>query len=39
MTAALKFLSNMANTIFERQMSRAAHRICAHQQLFPHRAA
>jgi hypothetical protein len=38
MTAALKYLSQVANTIFERQMARAASRISARQQLFPHHA-
>jgi hypothetical protein len=39
MTAALKFISQITNTLFERQMSRAANRICARQHFFPHRAA
>ena len=39
MTAALKYLSQMTNAIFESQMQRAARKITAHQQLFPRHAA
>jgi hypothetical protein len=39
MTAYIKYLSQVANDIFERRMSRAATRISARQQLFPHHAA
>jgi hypothetical protein len=38
MTAALKFLSQMTDTIFEAQMQRAARKICARRHIF-HRAA
>jgi hypothetical protein len=36
MAAALIFISQMTNRIFEAQMRRAASRISARQQLFPH---
>jgi hypothetical protein len=39
MTSALKYLSQITNDIFERQMRRAALRINANQHFFPHRAA
>jgi hypothetical protein len=39
MTAYIKYLSQIANDIFERQMSRAATRISARQHLFPNHAA
>jgi hypothetical protein len=38
MTAALKYLSQMTNEIFEAHMQRAARRIAANQQLFRQRA-
>jgi hypothetical protein len=38
MSAALKFISQMTNDLFERQMSRAASRI-AGRHLFRHNAA
>ena len=38
MTAALKFLSRMTDSIFEVQMQRAAQKICERQHIF-HRAA
>jgi hypothetical protein len=34
MTATLKYLGQMTNDIFEVQMRRAAHRICAHRHMF-----
>jgi len=39
MTAALKYLSQMADQIFETQMQRAAHKICKRQNAFRPRAA
>jgi hypothetical protein len=39
MTVALKFLGQITNDIFERQMRRAALRINANQHFFGHRAA
>jgi hypothetical protein len=39
MTAALKFLSQITNDFFDRQMNRAANRISARQHFFPQRAA
>jgi len=39
MTAALKYLSQIANEIFESQMRRAALRISARQHCFLRRAA
>jgi hypothetical protein len=38
MTIALKYLSGLANEIFETRMQRAAIRISARQQLFPRHA-
>ncbi len=38
MTSALKYLSRMADAIFETQMQRAAVRITARQQVFRHRS-
>jgi hypothetical protein len=38
MTIALKFLSRMADAIFESQMQRAAVRITARQQVFARRS-
>jgi hypothetical protein len=38
MTAALKFLSQMTDTIFEARMQRAAQKICERQHIF-HRGA
>jgi hypothetical protein len=38
MTAALRYLSQMTNEIFESKMRRAALKISARQQLFPHHA-
>jgi hypothetical protein len=38
MTAALKFLSQMTDQIFEMQMQRAAQKITARQRTFGHRA-
>ncbi len=37
MTSALKYLSRIADAIFESQMQRAAVRITAHQQAFRRR--
>jgi|HubBroStandDraft_6_1064221.scaffolds.fasta_scaffold801538_2 hypothetical protein len=37
MTAALKFLSQMTDQIFETQMQRAAQKITARQHVFGHR--
>jgi hypothetical protein len=39
MTDYIKYLGQIANDIFERQMSRAATRISARQHLFPNHAA
>lgn len=39
MTAALNFLSQMTNQIFEAQMNRAAQKITARQHIFTRRAA
>jgi hypothetical protein len=39
MTAYIKYLSQVANDIFEHQMSRAATRISSRQHYFPHHAA
>ncbi len=39
MTAALKYLSQMTDQIFETQMQRAAVKICTRQQIFQRRAA
>jgi hypothetical protein len=39
MTAALTYLSQIANELYERQMRRAALRINARRQLFPHHGA
>jgi hypothetical protein len=39
MTTALKFLSQITNDFFDRQMSRAANRISARQHFFPHHTA
>jgi hypothetical protein len=36
MTAAIKYLGQKTDEIFATQMERAAHRICKHQDLFPH---
>jgi hypothetical protein len=36
MTAAIKYLSQKTNEIFETQMRRAASKICARQQFFLH---
>ena len=38
MAAALKYLSQMTDTIFESQMQHAARKICDRQQLFNRRA-
>jgi hypothetical protein len=37
MTTALKYLSQMTDSIFASQMERAALRICARQQMFSRR--
>ena len=37
MTTALKFLSQITNDLFERQMNRTATRIGASQSFFAHR--
>jgi len=37
--AAIDYFSRMTDQIFETTMRRAAHRICARQHFFPHRAA
>jgi hypothetical protein len=39
MTSTLKFLSQITNDIFERHMARAARRISAAENLFPHHTA
>jgi hypothetical protein len=39
MTAALKYLSQMTEQIFENQMQRAAQKICQRQQVFHRRAS
>jgi hypothetical protein len=39
MTAALKYLSQMTNAIFETQMQRAAQKISDRQHYFDRRAA
>jgi hypothetical protein len=36
MIAALKYLGQITDLLFEAQMERAARRISARQQLFPH---
>jgi hypothetical protein len=36
MTAALEFLGRLTDELFEMQMRRAARRISARAQLFPH---
>jgi hypothetical protein len=38
MAAALKYLSQMTDAIFESQMQYAAQKICVRQQLFHRRA-
>ena len=38
MTTALKFLTQITNDLFERQMSRTATRISASRSFFAHRA-
>jgi len=39
MIAALKFLGQVTNEIFESQMQRAARKICERQHYFGHRAS
>jgi hypothetical protein len=39
MTAALKYLSQVTDQIFEMQMQRAAQKICKRQHAFRQRAA
>lgn len=36
MTAALEFLSRLTDQLFETQMRRAARKIAARAQIFPH---
>lgn len=39
MTATLRYIGRMTNTLFELQMRRAARQIVARQHFFPHHVA